>query len=162
MQCQRANKHKQCENEALPDSQYCEDHTGRLTRARQLERQYTLQDVRVQQSVDKLAQSDAIYSLREEIAVLRKMNEHYLQALGKGDLAVSAPIIVQLTDTIQKLVKTGGSMEVKFGNMLTKETVLKLAQSMVDILAEEVDDADIVDRVTTRVADLIEHAENQE
>lgn len=171
--CQRVLPSGQCANEALPGTDRCEQHTGKLARRRADSRNYHLQDVRAQGDIDRLLESEALYTLREEIALTRKLAQATLEGLkfdgtdkDNLNLAIKAPMLIRFVETLQKLVTSGLILEQKTGNILTKTTIMKLAQRLVDIMAETLEEAGvsdfqlIVDSVTQRYGEEIAATQN--
>lgn len=123
--------------------------------------------------METFADHEAIYSLKEEIAILRQFIERLVSSLSLDDtpearanFAMQAPMIIKLSETLERLVKTSGTLEVKFGSMLAKSTVVALANRIVEILSEEISHIenfeDIVDAVTSRITHEIKNTQNKE
>jgi hypothetical protein len=111
--------------------------------------------------------------LAEEIAISKQLLEQFAKSLTCDsspesvlELTLRAPMIVKLLETIQKLVTSGVQTELKVGSMMTKETALRYAQRMVEILSEEIshitDYQLIVDTVMTRFADELKQIKNKD
>lgn len=169
--CQRVLPKGQCPNEALPGTDRCEAHTTKTALLRQQTRNFTVADVRTATRLDELAASEALFSLKEEIAITRHLGEKMMDALnsdhseeGKLKLLLQAPMILRIIDTLQKLVLTGASLELKLNGSLTKDALYVLADKMVAILEEELAGVDgyqeIIGRITGRFADSIDTAHN--
>jgi hypothetical protein len=118
-----------------------------------------------------LVASEGLFSLKEEIAITRHLGEKMMDALnsdpseeGKLKLLLQAPMILRIIDTLQKLVLTGASLELKLNGSLTKDALYVLADKMVAILEEELAGVDgyqeIIGRITGRFADSIDTAHN--
>jgi hypothetical protein len=171
--CQRLGPSGQCTNPVIPGTDFCEQHTSKLAKRRLETRKYAIENTRLRASVGDFAGSEAIYSMREEIAILRSFIEQLIRSLDLNDsehsraqCAATAPMVIKLVETLERVVKTSGVMEVKFGHMLSKQAVIDLANMVVGVMAEEISHLpnyqEIVDRVTQRVTENIRKAENDE
>lgn len=165
--CKGASVDGQCENRAEHGSEYCLAHGGKSTALAESKRSYLLVDVQRRVRLAQLAEHDEIKSLREEIALARLLVEKRLNACKTDDELISAagPINTMLL-TLERLVKSAHTIEQNLGTLLAKTAVLKLGQSMCQIVVEELEDVDgyekIVDRITQRLIDTVSKANNSE
>lgn len=166
--CQKSSGTGQCNFEALSGNPYCEKHNHKATLQASRQRDYDIRDAQVAGRVDHFAGSNAIYSLHVEIAALRMALERHLDRINDDPTSIMlvTPTIVTITQALEKLVKTSGTMEVKFGSMLSKDTVLALAKTMMSILNEELltipEGAEIIQRVGDRIANAVQSARDTE
>lgn len=168
--CQRTTPSGQCKNASIPGTDLCDRHTSSVAKLRHSTQSYLIDDARTREAVRGFAESDAIYSLREEIAILRVLIGGLAKGLkddaGPLDTSLVASKVIDLMKTLEGLVKTSGTMEVKFGNMLTKDTVMKIGQAFVRIVTEEVSHIEgydeIVDRVVSRFINEVKTSKNEE
>jgi len=165
--CQRTLPSGQCQNQSLPGLDRCEQHANKLTVRRAQQRNYDLQDAQIRLHVDKLMGSSQLHSLKEEISIIRVILSDSLKCINATD-----PLVRQLAKNeflaaaqiLEKLIKTSGLMDEKLGNSLTKDTVFALAIRIMEILTEEIahipDHAEIVDKITSRIAVEIDSTRN--
>lgn len=171
--CQRILPSGQCDKEALPDSDRCEQHTGKQAKSKSNLKSYQINDVRVAARLTDFLESDRLYSLAEEIAIIKMTLERFAASLTMEstpdsllEMTVRAPMIIKLVETLQKLVVSGVQTELKVGSMMTKDTVQRFATRMVQIMADELAHIEgyqlIVDAVTTRFAEELRQTKNKQ
>ena len=86
----------------------------------------------------ELSGHEQIKSLREEIGLVRMLIEKHLNAAqGNLELLTSCGSSNQLIVTLTKLVKECHALEQSCGELLSKQTVYRLAQTMCEIVMEE-------------------------
>jgi hypothetical protein len=140
---------------------------------RQQTRNFHVADARTSARLNELAASEALFSLKEEIAITRHLGEKMMDALNSDNseesklkLLLQAPFILRIVDTLQKLVVSGAQLELKLNGSLTKEALYVLADQMIAILEQELvgveDYQTIIGRITGRFADSIDGAVNKD
>lgn len=165
--CQRVTPSGQCQLLAVPGTDRCSLHSSKVSLRKNALRNYNLTNVQAQADVDRLAHSERLYSLEEEIAIMRWGQSQTLTELQSDDPMVRQLALSNFTShaaALEKLIKTGSIVKEKFGNLLSKDAVLALAERIMQILSEEIahvpDHEQIVDNITTRIAAEIEAARN--
>lgn len=155
--CQGSTSKGQCRHLALPGSEYCERHT----QGNSMIKNYLLRDAALAQEVERHGASDAVKSLKEEIAISRTLLERRLNSIkDHGDLIAATGQIVTLLTTIERLVSSCHKMEKSLEILIGKDRVLALAQVVVRVLLEELEGLEgyeqIVDRVGARLIEELE------
>lgn len=165
-QCQGSYTSGQCRHPAEPGDTLCKGCGGVDRVAQNSRRQYMLANSNYAQRLTQLAEHEDIKSLREEIAIARMMLERRFNMIKDSDaelLAACGPINMML-GTIERLVKTSHQIETNLGVVLTRNTVLKLAQVMVEIVMDEIQSIpnyeEIIDRISARLISAITNTTN--
>lgn len=134
MQCDYITTTGQCQNEAVPPSRFCEDHSA--TSANTLLNQYRVSCKLLGDSLERHAAADQIKDLKAEIAILRSMVERRLNTIETdAELAAFMPTLKDFAISIQKLAESTHNMDVKLGNLLDKQALMGLAQEIIQIIA---------------------------
>lgn len=152
--CQGMAKHTQCPYKALEGSTYCAMHGGVQAQRRiaeKINRQYNL--AKWQARVEKFSDHDHVKSLRDEIGIARLLLEETVtQCKDTTDLLLFSGKIGDLVTRIEKLVTSCHRLEGSMGMMIDKSAALHLAGQIVEIIAEEISDELIVDRIGSKIA----------
>jgi hypothetical protein len=140
----------QCINCKVPGADYCPNHGANKqlqARNREAVRNYRLQ--RWKQRVGEMAESDSIKSLREEVGILRVILEEMLnQCNDSTDLLLYSQRMSDLVMKIEKLVSSCDRLENRMGLLLSKDSVLQLAATYVQIINLHVEDPDVVESIS--------------
>ena len=137
MQCEYLSSFGQCPKSAVKGDHFCEGHTSRDNQNKV--GVYLLSSRFLGESAVRHAESDKIKSLVGEIAILRALLERRLNSIDSEAEAVSmAPGIKDTMLAIDKLVNSWHAMDVKLGNVLSKQALLKLAQDIIEIITKEI------------------------
>lgn len=144
----------QCTSGSLPGTTKCAAHGGAVASKKHQQRQYLIEEARIADRVSNLSSHESIYSLREEIALLRMCVERLISQ-PNVDLMLQAPALVSLFSTLEKLVKTSAQVECKLGNMLSKDTVMQIGSAMIEVINEELKDLDDYEERVDRITELI-------
>lgn len=166
--CKGANKDGQCWSRALDGSDYClkcgrpADTTAALEEQR---RQYHLTEARYRTRLAQLAEHSDVKSLRDEIALARLLVERRFELIkNDADLINACGQLNALLLTVDRLVKSAHSIEQSLGVLLARDTVLRLGQSICEILADELElvpgHEEIIERVTDRLINTISATNN--
>lgn len=163
MRCQWITADGQCPRQA-EEGTFCRSH-GHLTPDQEL-KHYQITNVLVG---DRHARHNAvaqIKDLREEVSLTRALIETRLNlASNEAEFIASMGILHQYLTTVDKLVASSHRMDTNLGNVLSKASVLNLAQDLVKIIAEELNGVpgrdDIVDRVAHRIITCIGEKDNE-
>ena len=135
MQCEYISSFGQCPKSAVKDDHFCEDHTSRDNQRKV--GVYLLTNRFLGDSAARHADSDKIKSLVGEIAILRALLERRLNSIENEAEAVTMGAGIKDTMlAIDKLVNSWHAMDVKLGNVLSKQALLKLAQDIIEIITK--------------------------
>lgn len=157
--CKGATREGQCWNEALAGSDYCHGCGRRWdnqTAADEQKRQYHLTEARYRTRLAQLSEHNDVKSLRDEIALARVLIEKRMNLVkSDADLINACGQLNAMLLTVERLVKSAHSIEQSLGVLLARDTVLRLGQSICEILADELkglpDHEELIDRVTDRL-----------
>ena len=109
-----------------------------------------------QQRMDEFAESSEAKSLRGEIGVTRLMIEQILnQCQDTQKLLMWSARIQQLVGTCEKLVRTAERIERASGTMMDRTAGLAFASEVIDAITAEIDDPQVVDRISGRIIDAL-------
>jgi hypothetical protein len=145
-----------CPYKRINGSKFCPRHGGnKALEAKNVEsiRNYRL--TRWKQRVGELADSQGIKSLREEIGILRMILEEMLeQCKDSTDLLLYSHKMSDLVLKIERLVVSCDRLENRMGLLLSKGSVLQLAQQYIEIITENITDADVIERISSRLVQV--------
>lgn len=151
--CQANGQHSQCPYLSNEGSDYCDRHASNKEKeAIVLEghRNYNLTKWRAR--VNQLADNVKVKSLREEVGIIRIMIENIMNRCDtEYDLAMNTGTLSELLMKAEKLVSSCHRLEAANGQLLDKTMALNFAGSIVDIIATEIGDASIVEKISERV-----------
>lgn len=161
--CQSGGAKGQCPYRAVEGAQYCPRHGGNkvqeVARAK-VRSQYDLAMWRA--SIEHFSEHDSIKSLRDETGIMRMLLQTTLEKCkSQNDLMLWQPKISELVNDIRTLVTSMHRLDTSLGVMLDKTAALNLAMTMVEIVAEEVVDDGIADRIGKRFAQLVANSGTQ-
>lgn len=155
--CEGVDSHGQCRYKRVATSKFCPRHGGNRALAKEEEgkvRNYHLTTWR--NRVNKFADNPEIKSLREEIGIIRMMIEVVLEKCkDENDLLIFSGKIQDLIGQAQKLVESCHKLEERTGVLLDKQTILTLADTMVRLIGEHVQDADALDMIATKLVEAV-------
>lgn len=147
----------QCLNTAVPGCQYCPPHGGsaqlRKNKAVSL-RNYRLTKFRARAS--ELGNNDQLSSLKDEVAILRLLIEEKLNHCADAQqlLLSSGPLsdlIMKCTVVVEKCHK----LDSRLGNLLDRDKVTVLAQSIVEIVSEFVSEEQL-DEISDKIVKTLD------
>jgi hypothetical protein len=122
-------------------------------------RNYRLQ--RWRQRVGEMADSSSVKSLREEIGILRVVLEEMLnQCTDTTELLLYSHRISDLVMKVEKLVTSCDKLENRLGLLLSKDAVLQLATTYVQIINNHVTDPEVIESISTEMLEVTEKIEN--
>lgn len=159
--CTRSGPNGSCPLDATSGSLFCEKHSNPSV----LRRNYILEDTKLQAKLDR-DQGNVIYSLRDEVVLLRAMVEDRLN-FAKNDVErlVAYQQVATWIATIDKLVNSLNKLEKETSQTLTKATLMEVARQLVQVIAEEIQHLPnhemVIDAISQRVVPVIEGATNQ-
>jgi hypothetical protein len=152
--CQATNAHGQCPYKSGEHSSYCSmhgDNKAAEAHRKKLLNMYHLS--KWQNRVDEFSEHDNVKSLRSEIGIARMVMETILnQCNDKSDLLLYSGRIMEMLTKIQGLIVSCHKLESNLGQLLDKASALNLASQIVTIVAEEINDPQVTDRISSRIA----------
>jgi len=154
MRCEGSSQTEgQCPFLKIEGSNYCIRHGGHnvaVAAKKAATRNYQL--TRWKTRVHDLADNDSIKSLREEVGILRMVMETMLNHCEDAtDILLYSARLADLTMKIDKLVNSCDKMESKMGLLLSKDSVLQLAGTFVEIINRYVEDPEVIDVISTEM-----------
>lgn len=132
----------QCSNKRVEGTMRCPLHgANKKLQAQENASMRVYRLVKWRQRVGELADHDKIKSLREEIAILRILLEERLNSIDDAhELILCAQPISDLVMKIERVVSSCNKLEGQLGNMLDRVAVKNLAATLMQILAEKVNE----------------------
>lgn len=174
----------QCLNAKVTGTNYCPVHGGARA-AKHLEQQ-SLNRYRAalwKSKIGAMSSGDNIKDLRDEIGILRVMLDEQLESCtNSAVLLQNSGRIGDLVMKIERTVSTCQRIDKELGQFIDKQTAVRIGQEIVSILAEQISSTvdtfvaqfglsetevqqilteALIDRVTTRIAEVIEHTQGK-
>ena len=144
-----------CLLKRLTGSYHCAKHGSPAKIEKQKIRNYRL--TRFKGMLNDKMGSDAILSLREEIGIARITLEEVLnQCDTSAQLMIHQQRIVVLVQTIQRTVESCQKIEAKTGHLLSKTQLIAFAQSVINIVSNQVTDPAIQRLIADQIVDAVE------
>jgi hypothetical protein len=130
---------------AVPGGKYCPMHGGRHEeKAQNAEEVRNLRLSKWKGELARLGNSPAIYSLRDEIGVMRlTLQEMVNRCENANELLVWEPNISRLTMNIGRLVKDFHSLEANLGQLLDKQALIEFGGKIIDIICDKIKDEEL-------------------
>lgn len=155
--CQAVTHNGQCLNEAVVGGNFCRVHGGNKTEEAQKKKALKLYRLsKWRAKVAHFANSPEIKSLREEIGIVRMILEERLNACNSvNDIFTYSSSISNLIDRIEKLVSSCNKIETKLSTTLDKQQILTFTSEVLNIISDEISDADILERIGDRILGTI-------
>jgi hypothetical protein len=148
----------QCINCKVPGTNFCPNHGANSSlqaKNGQAVRNYRLQ--RWKQRVGEMADNDGIKSLREEVGILRMILEEMLNSCKDStDLLLFSQRMSELVMKIEKLVTSCDRLENRMGLLLSKDSVLQLAATYVQIINLHIDDPNKIEAISNDILQATE------
>lgn len=156
--CQGITSHGQCNIRALPGTQYCPMHGGRVSQLAQNKQELkNLKINKYRARLMELGSSDAILSLRDEIAVIRMTLESVVnQCETTAAIVAYAPTIQTLAVQTGKLVEQCAKVEEKTGNLLSIDQLMQFSSEVLDLIIKEVPAEAAQNRIADRMVEIME------
>lgn len=152
----------QCPNKAMDGSDYCPAHGG--NRAVETIKKNELKNYRLAKfktRVTELGNSDHIFSLKEEIGILRMILEEKINACADvHDLILISGPLSDLVMKVDKITTSCERLESKLGNLLDRTKVMQFAQSIVQIISKHIEDDVILEQVADEILTVLEQNES--
>lgn len=109
-----------------------------------------------QQRADQLVESEKLKDLRDEVAILRILLEERFNACGNAsELILHSNSIADLVVKINTLVTSCQKLDMQLGDMLNRETVLEMADKITALLSEELDDTEMMERISAGMVEIL-------
>jgi len=161
MRCEHTSDTRQCGEQALEGTTRCAKHSKDPQTG--LRRQYMLNQARYRQRYGDFADSNELRSLRDEVSIMRMVMEERLNMVtNNSEMLASCGQIASLAVVIERLVKSCHQLESRLGTLLSKPTLLSIANEIVQILLQELVDVpgyeDLVDKISERIIQIITEA----
>lgn len=158
--CQGAVKNGQCDHISEEDSRYCLVHGGVAQAPIDDFRLYALAQAKDRLKLSALSTHHKVKTLREEISLARLMVEKIWNSVASDDHLIRVSNdINRLLLTIDRLVKTTMSAEKEAGELLSRDAVHTLGESLVRIILDELSGLDdyerIADSISLKLVDAI-------
>lgn len=151
--CQGVTSKGQCINKSVDGSQYCPAHGGNSNRDQKNRikvKQYLLNKFNARAA--DLCDGNDIKSLRGEIGILRMLLETRLNSCKTEiELAVQSPALSDLIMKIQKLVSGCHRLEEALGKVMDESQLMSIADMIVRILSEYVEDESTLKEISNRI-----------
>jgi hypothetical protein len=161
MRCEHISRDQQCRETALEGTSFCTKHSKNPQAA--LRRQYMLNQAKYRQRYSEFAESNELRSLNDEISIMRMVLEERLNMVtNDSEMLASCGQIASLAVVIERLVKSCHQLESRLGALLSKPSLLGIANEIVQILLKELAHIpgyeDLVDRISERIVQIITDA----
>lgn len=150
----------QCWYKAVPNSTFC----PRCGGAPQINKNeaMALKNYRLKQYAERvgsLANNPEIKNLREEIGITRMVLETLLNKVqNENELLIYIDKITGLVDSIKKLIEAAQKMEEKNNNLLDRQVVIVIGDSIVSLLSNYITDPDQLNEIGGKICESITRA----
>ena len=160
--CESTIVTSQCPRLKAGGTRFCVAHgVNKDIEVQQAETQRNYRLRRWQARVGELADNDGIKSLREEIGILRMiLEEMFAQCNDSLDVLMYSQRMSDLVMKIEKLVSSCDRLENRMGMLLSKDSVLQLAASYVQIINTYVIDPDVIENISREIVEVTEKLES--
>lgn len=153
--CQGRYSYGQCSYKKLEGFQFCPMHGSPQTSLNKAK----VHDYRLttfKQRHDEFANSDIIKSVAGEIGVMRIILEELTNKIVEpNDVLIYSDKMSNLANQIMKLVLTFQSIQEKNRDLLDKTVVFNIADAMVNIICEHIEDPDELILISEKLNDAI-------
>jgi hypothetical protein len=149
--CQGLVKNNPCMNVAQPGSNYCAlcdpEH-----QPKKVLKNYLLGKAQDQARLSELSTNEEIKSLREEIALTRMLIQKRLDVVKTDtDLIMACSSINALLLTVDRLVNSTHKIEQSLGELLERDTVVRIANYLVQCLIKHLENVPNVNEIIDAV-----------
>jgi len=152
--CQATTRHGQCIFLAAENHKYCYMH-GAATAKNKDARLYNI--AKYNAKIERFADHTKMKTLTEELAVLRIMLETRLESCQTDrDLLLNSGPLAELVTKIRDTLSANTKLQQALGELLDRQTVVEIAQKIINIVAEEVKDPDTVNAIALKIAEVLE------
>lgn len=147
----------QCRMKVIPGSKFCALHGGIGVETAAKKR--ALANYRLSQYNDRIADfadSSEIKNLREEIGITRMVLETLLNSCQKTtELLAYSDKISNLVGQVSRLIETAQKLEEKNNSLLDRKVVIVIADSIVTIIGQYINDPDKVNEIGAKICESI-------
>lgn len=149
-----------CHFKAIEGTNRCPRHgANKMIEAQQRQHTYNLKRDEVRRRVNLLAADPNRLRLDEELGILRLTLEETINKLTEdGDLSnlfTHSDTIANLVTRIEKLVLSCGSQAQKLKLLMTAEDFVDIVEVLMNIVADEVGDYDVVATIGNRIGEAL-------
>ena len=159
--CQGADSKGQCWLYRMDHSQFCGRHGG--NRAGQELRKAARRELMANsftQSVAEGSQSPGLISLATEVAALKELMKIKMNLMtDPSSTEIHSHGLVQLIVASEKLVTSCSRLQEKLGNMMSAQQAMEFASEIMTIVAEEVGESEVLERIQLRCLQAAEKLE---
>lgn len=152
----------QCMMKAVEGGDRCPPHGGgRQLQIMKKEQLRAYAKNRWSAEIKSNANDSEIKSLREELGISRIMLNQLLdRCKDSHDLLMMSGPIDTFLKTINLIQKTSHSIEKDLNNTVGPEALAEFANSLFDIIMDEVEDANVIDRITLKLGRALRKAQS--
>ena len=138
-----------CDRIAVPGFDFCDSHGGGSN--------YKFNNERIARAVSKKKNSDTLFSLRDDVAILRVTLEETLNGQGEdeGLQAVSGLVVSQI-EAITRTLTACQKLEIISSTVMSMDEVTALLNDIAEIVAVHVDDVEVIKNIALGVGDRLE------
>jgi hypothetical protein len=137
---------KKCEEFAEPGCDSCAKHRGG---------NYRFNSQRVRDAVSLKEKSDTLFSLRQEVALLRHVIEETINSCD-DDLAPVASLLTSQMETLARILQSCQKLEIVSSTVMSIDEVTTLVGDIASIVAGHVDDVAVVGAIASDVTQRLE------
>jgi hypothetical protein len=151
----------QCRNKQVEGSKFCPAHGGnKAFQAAEKRRLINYRLTKYKERIGSSLDSDQLLSLKEEVAILRMLIEEKLNKCESStDLILMAGPLSDLIVKVEKLVSSCSRLDLRLGNLLDKGRVLQFAQTLIQIVSDEIDDEKILEKISLKIIEALKNGE---
>lgn len=157
MRCQGSTTRGPCPYKATVAGQFCPMHSGgSLAHHARKEAVRNFRLTQWQSRVNEFADSTEVKSLREEVGIMRLLLENTMNRYKTpDDLYAGTGKVSDLITRLEKLVATCHRLELANNTLMDRNTVLKIASAMIEVIGEFVTDEKVLDLIGDKIVTAI-------
>ena len=154
--CQATMATKQCDKERVEGSQFCVLHGGAHELASKNRQELkNLRLMKWKTQIAEQANSANIFSLRDEVGVLRVVLQETLEKCDSPAILMThANTIATLVNDINRTITSCLTIESALGAYLTEEQLAALAESIIKVITDSIQDPDLRNSVSEQILTL--------
>lgn len=158
--CQGTHEHYQCKFRVYPGTEWCTMHGAAGARkAMEKAQNHDYQIKQYQARINSLAGSGNIKNLAGEIAILRMTLEAFMNTITEPThWMISIDKVANLTDKIHRIVMDIQKLDEKTGQMLSKDTLMTIADAIIAVITKHVSDPDALLALSSEIPEAINAA----
>lgn len=158
-QCEAIIATGQCHYQVVPGFKFCPMHAGQSIAAAKRASKSAYEFGKWQAQIEKFTEHESIKSLRAEVGVLSMLLSNVVSMCEDNHaLLLNSSKIGEIVDKIHRLKPTMEKMEANAGITLDKDAVLQLADVIVTIISDFIEDPDDKTMVADRIIQAIVEA----